>query len=135
MTDRQRALVSSIVYVVRNRRFFTWHRIGVRRIPDGAKMYEFHGELMPQKIDMQDERYQKIMDESYLENPWGVKIQFIGAKATDRIKIIIPENSIEFRGEDGDFFKYEGRCYLNDDKIEIRDYSQDKDKYLYQIIW
>ncbi len=134
MTDRQRALISTIVYVVRNRRFFSWHRIGARRL-DGAKMYEFNGELLPDSIDLKDDRYNKIIDENYLENPWGVRLQFIGRKVTDRIKLIIPESSVDFRGEDGDYFRFEGRYYANDDKVEIRDYSQDRDKYVYRIIW
>lgn len=134
MTDRQRALVSTIVYVVRNRRFFSWHRIGARCL-NGAKMYEFNGELLPDSIDLKDDRYNKIIDENYLENPWGVKLQFIGRKVTDRIKLLIPEQSVDFRGEDGDFCRFEGRYYANDDKVEIRDYSQDRDKYVYRIIW
>ena len=134
MTDRQRALVATIIYTIRNKRVFAGHRVGVRRISDGVKMYEFNGDINSKFINLRDDRHNRVTHQEFYKNPWGVKIEFIG-KSTDRIKILIPKNSVSFHGEDGDYFRFEGRCYLNDDKIEIRDYSQDKDKYLYRVIW
>ncbi|MGD9129173.1 MAG: hypothetical protein PVJ09_01670 [Candidatus Woesebacteria bacterium] len=136
MTDRQRALVSSIVYVFRNRRFFNWHRIGVKRVPDGAKMYEFNGKVMLDSVDLQDDKYHKIIDQDLrLDSPIVIKLEFLGKRGTDLLKIQLYKDSSNFYGEDGDLFKFEGQYYKNSDQIEIRDYSQDKDKYVYRIIW
>jgi len=135
MTDRQRASLAAIVYTVRNRRFFSWHRIGVKRLPGGAHMYEFNGKIMPDSIDVNDDKYNKIMDRGYLSNPWGVKYDFIGKRGTDQIKLVLPEKSVNFYGYDGDFSRFEGTYYAPSDIVDIRDYSQDKDKYVYRIIW
>lgn len=135
MTDRQRAFISVLVFTVTNRRFFTWHRVGVKRLPDGAQMYEFNGLLMPNEINLQDDRYNKITDRSYQDNPWVVRVDFVSRRGTDLLKLEMPAGSTDFRGEDGDFFRFEGRYFANSDQIEIRDYSQDKDKYLYRIYW
>lgn len=135
MTDRQRAFLAAIIYVYKNDKFFNWHRIGVKRLPDGAKMYEFNGELKKLSMNLQDERYNKMIDLDYRDDPFTLRFHFIGRRDTDLIKLIMPEKSNDFRGEDGDLFKYEGRYYSPSDQVEIRDFSQDKDKYLYRIIW
>lgn len=134
MTNRQRALVSALVYVVRNRRFFNWHRIGVRDAESG-KTYEFHGEFMPIALNMQDDKYNQIRHQTFYDNPWKVKFSFISRQGTDQIELKIWDKSSSFEGQDGDYYHFDGRCYANSDQVEISDNSQDKRRYLYRIIW
>lgn len=135
MTDRQRALLATMVYTVRNRRFFAWHRVGVKRLPDGVNMYQFSGKLLINEIDLNDEKYNRIIDSTYYDNPWTVKYDFIGKRGTDQIKLVLPAESVNFYGYDGDLFRFEGTYYAPADTVDIRDFSQDKDKYVYRIIW
>jgi hypothetical protein len=137
MTNRQRAFTAAIVFTVRNRRFFNWHRIGVRDIESG-KDYEFHGQFMPRRIDLQDEKYNKMTDSSFIDSAaleWGAKIDFIAKRGTDTIELRLYDKSITFEGKDGDYYRFEGRYYVNAEEVEISDYSQDKRRYTYRITW
>lgn len=134
MTDRQRALIAALVYTIKNKKYFNSHRIGVRRLPNEAYMYEFNGEILSNSIYLRDEKFNLILHEGYEKDPLKVKIKFIGEIGTERFSLVLPErNDFEGRVENRDHF--EGRYYLNDDLVEIHDDTQDKDKYVYRIIW
>jgi len=135
MTDRQRAFVSSLVYVVKNKRFNSNHSIGVKRLPDGAVMYEFRGKWLKDSISIQDDKYHRAFDSDFLSNPWGVKVRWQGKLATATLKIVIPEDGSQFYGHDGDYYRFEGTYYAPSSNVEIRDQSQDRYKYAYRIIW
>jgi len=135
MTDRQRAFVCSLVYVARNDKFTNYHSIGVKRLPDGAVMYEFKGSWEKDSLDTRDDKYNRMMDDEYFQNPYGIKIKWFGQRRTERIKLKMPLDQTQFRGIDGDYYRFEGTYYHLSDKIEIRDYSQDRYKYVYRIIW
>jgi len=135
MTDRQRAFICTLVYVFKNKRFFGWHRIGVKRIPDGAKMYEFHGEIKPDTISIQDDRYNRAVDDRFFTNPWGAEVSWIGKRRTDRLKVKSSEGSTSFSGVGTEYSNFDGQYYPPEDKIKIRDYSQDRQEYVYRITW
>jgi hypothetical protein len=135
MIDRQRAFVSALVYAVKNQRFTNYHSIGVKRLPDGARMYEFRGQWQKNSLSIQDDHYNKIIDSQFYDNPWGVEVTWIGKRRSERIKIKIPHESTRFYGIDGEYFRFEGAYYAPSDKVEIRDSSQDTYKYVYRILW
>ena len=135
MLDRQRAFTCALVYLVKNQKFTNYHSVGMKRLPDGARMYEFRGKWLKNSLSIQDDRYNKIIDSQYYENPWGVEINWIGKRCSERIKIMIPQDSTRFYGMDGDYFRFEGTYYAPSDKIEIRDSSQDALKYVYRALW
>ena len=133
MTDRQRAFISALVSVVKTKRFSKYHRLGVKRLPEESVMYEFRGTWLPESISIYDDKNNSIYDDQFLTNPWGVKFAWQGSKRTERLKVLMPEG-FGFYGEDGDFFSFTGN-FLSPDKVEIRDNSQDKDKYVYRITY
>lgn len=136
MTDRQRAFVSALVYVMKNKKFHSNHSVGVKRLPDGALMYEFRGKWLKDSISLRDDKYISITDSDFYNKPWGVMIRWQGIKlGTANIKILIPDDGSQFSGHDGEFERFEGTYYSPSDSIEIRDYSQDKYKYTYRITW
>ncbi len=134
MIDRERALIATLVYTFKNKEFFNSHRVGVKRMPDEAKMYEFNGEILPNSINLRDDKYYQANHDEFLTNPTGVKIEFTWRKGSNKIKLLLPEG-YDFRGEEEDGSRFEGRYYPHSDIVEIRDYSQDKDKYVYRIKW
>lgn len=135
MFDRQRAFVCALVYVVRNHRFHSYHSIGVKRLPDAARMYDFRGEWLKDSLSIQDDKYNKVIDREFLSNPYGVKVQWIGHRRTAEIKAKISPDESKFWGHDADYYRFEGVYYPPSDKVEIRDTSTDKYKYVYRIVW
>ncbi len=135
MIDRQRAFVACLVYIARNQRFTSYHRLGVKRLPDGAHMYEFKGEWNKRSLSIQDDRYNKVIDDQYYDNPYGVQVTWIGKRRSERIKIRAPFDSTRFYGTDGDYYRFEGKYYTPSDKVEIRDTSRDVYKYVYRVVW
>lgn len=135
MTDRQRAFICAAVYVVKNKRFTPYHSIGVKRLPSGAKMYEFSGEWQKDSFSVKDDKYNKVVDSDFYDKPWGVKLRWQGTLRTVDLKLKVPEGGSRFYGEDGDYFKFEGTYYAPSNTVEIRDQSQDKLKYVYSITW
>ncbi|MBD3250774.1 MAG: hypothetical protein GF381_04390 [Candidatus Pacebacteria bacterium] len=135
MTDRQRAFLCALIYTVKNDRFFNWHRIGVKRVPDGARMYDFHGEIKPDSISIEDDRYNKAYDQRFLENPWGVELKWVGSRRTDDLKIRSSQGATTFYGVGTDYYKFEGWYYRLDTEVKLRDYSQDRREYVYRITW
>jgi hypothetical protein len=98
-------------------------------------MYEFRGQWQKNSLSVQDDRYNKIIDSQFYDNPWGVEVTWIGKRRSERIKIKIPHESTRFFGTDGEYFRFEGTYYAPSDKVEIRDSSQDAYKYVYRILW
>ncbi len=135
MTDRQRAFISAVVYIVKNNRFAPHHSVGVKRLPDGAVMYEFSGEWLKDSFSVRDDKYNRIIDSEFYQNPWGVNFRWQGSLRTVYLKLIIPEKGSNFYGQDGDYFRFEGTYYAPSTTVEIRDQSQDKYKYVYRITW
>lgn len=135
MTDRQRAFVSAMVYVAKNARFASYHSIGVKRMPDGLKMYEFRGEWRQDSISVQDDKYNRAYDRQYYSNPWGIEVNWIGQRSSDYLRIRVPLDGSRFYGLDGDYFKFEGSYYAPSTQVEIRDTSQDRYQYAYRISW
>lgn len=134
MTDRQRAAIAAVVYTIKNKKYFSWHRIGVKRI-DGLTMYDINGELTRHKINLKDDKYYYIRDQQILDDGYHLKIDYQWTKGTDVLELKLKKGSSSFEGYDGDYFRFEGRYFDNSDEVEIRDYSQDKDKYVYRITW
>ncbi|KUK79692.1 MAG: hypothetical protein XD95_0197 [Microgenomates bacterium 39_7] len=135
MTDRQRAFISAVVYVVKNNKFRSYHSAGVKRLPDGAVMYEFSGEWQKNSISVRDDKHNRAVDSDFFENPWGVKFRWQGSLRTVYLKLIIPKDGSSFYGQDGDYFRFDGTYYSPSNIVEIRDQSQDKYKYVYRINW
>lgn len=133
MTDRQRAFVSALTYVVKLNNFVDYHRVGVRRLPLEVMMYEFRGAWQKNNLSIYDDKENKIHSHQFYKDPWGVQITWQGKKRTEQLKIILPDG-LSIRGEDGDYFKFNGR-YYSPDKVEIKDYSQDTDRYVYRVVW
>jgi len=135
MTDRQRAFIATVVYVVKNGKFNHHHSVGVKRLPDASLMYEFRGEWEKDSFSIRDDKYNRVIDSDFFDNPWGVKFSWQGRLRTVYLKLIIPKDGSSFYGQDGDYFKFDGTYYAPSDTVEIRDQSQDKDKYIYRIYW
>ncbi len=134
MTDRQRAFISSLVYTYKNQRFTNYHRLGVKRMPDGARMYEFKGEWLLDSLSIQDDKYNKAYDSRFYQKPYGLELTWVGKRRSETLKLRLPDGS-HFYGQDGEYFRFEGWYYKPSDKVEIRDSSQDKDKYAYRVTW
>lgn len=136
MTDRQRAFVSALVYLVKNNLFAGSHGIGVKPMSSGATPYEFRGEWKKDSILVRDDKHNRAEATSFSSNQWGAKISWQGRISSADIDIKIPEGSSQFSGHyNADYSNFEGTYYAPSDTVEIRDHSQDKDKYYYRIIW
>lgn len=133
MIDRQRAFVCALVYVIKNKRFCNYHRIGVKRIPDGARMYEFNGTWQKDSISVQDDKYNKVIDNRFYENPYGVQVRWVSRSQDLKIRASLKDS--HFYGQDGEYYRFEGDYYSPGSKIEIRDRSTDRYKYAYRIMW
>ena len=130
MTDSQRAFISALAYVFKNEKFANYRRIGVARLPTYARKYAFSGEWKKESIKTQSEEPKALINtvESYSESS-GYNLQWT-ERNTMYIKLYMEKGS-GFHGRDGDNFKFEGR--VSSMNVEIRDYSQDKDKYFYRV--
>jgi|GEM_PF-2106844 len=136
MTNRQRAFVSALVYLVKNNLFTGSHRIGVKSMASGATPYEFSGVWKKDSILVRDDNRNRAEATSFSSNQWGAKIRWQGSISNADIDIRIPEGSSQFYGRySADYSNFEGTYYAPSDTVEIRDHSQDKDKYYYRIDW
>lgn len=133
MTDRQRAFIAALVYVTHNQYYSGYEDYGVKRLPDGLNMYYFRGVWLRNDLAIDDDKYHKILDYQYFDDPYGVDVTWIGQKRTDTLRIKIPKDNSRFYGYDGDYFQFEGTYYRPDDEVKIRDTSQDRYEYAYQI--
>ncbi|MBD3279689.1 MAG: hypothetical protein GF390_03190 [Candidatus Pacebacteria bacterium] len=135
MTYRQQAAMAAIIYTIKNNRFFNSHNLGVKLIPDGARMYNFSGQITKDSINFRDDKNNRISDSQYYQNPWGVELDYISSRRSDRLKLYLPENSSSFYGKDGDYFRFDGNYYSPSTEVSIRDTSQDRYESVYRITW
>ncbi len=135
MTDRQRAFIAALAFIVKNSKFTSNHRVGVKRIPDGAYMYEFRGEWLKDSLSILDDKYNRVYNGSFYEDPWGVKARWQGKLGVDDLMIRIPVKGSNFYGHGDDYARFEGTYYAPSYDVEIRDQSQDRYKYVYRITW
>jgi len=133
MTDLQRAFISALVYVYKNEKFSNYKRIGVARLPTYAKKYAFSGEWNKDSIETRSEEEKAMINsiDIYAE-PGGYKIEWT-ERSTVYIEIHM-QKGLGFHGRDGDNFKFEGRL-SSSTTVDVRDYSQDKDKYVYRVTY
>ena len=136
MTDRQRAFVSALVYLVKNNLFTKERRIGVKPVSSGGTPYEFKGIWQKDFIEVRDDKHYHADSKSFSSNQWGAKIRWQGSISSADIYIEIPEGSSSFSGSyNKDYSTFVGTYYPPSDTVMIQDHSQDKDKYYYRIDW
>lgn len=125
----------ALAYVARNQRFTAYRSIGVKRLPEGAAVYEFKGEWRQQSLTVKDDQYNRIIGRTFYEKPYGVAVDWRGQNRSQKLTVKIPLDSSRFSGRDGESYPFEGSYYPPSDTVEIRDRSQNKYKYAYRILW
>jgi hypothetical protein len=127
MTDRQRAFISALVYVVKHDEFNQKLRIGVTRTSHGKVDYAFNGCWLGDLISVIDDQYNRVYSYQFYKKPWAVEFTWQGSKSEERLKLTIPEGR-DFYGTDGDKIRFSGQ-FNSPRTIKISDRSHGSDFY------
>ncbi|MEA2056560.1 MAG: hypothetical protein U9O78_02485 [Patescibacteria group bacterium] len=131
----QRALISAVVYAVKNEKFTNSRTVSIRSLQVSSLRMAFSGKWTEEKIDVYERKYYYNFESTSLsKSPYKIMIK-CGSPLDDRIELEIPTNSSRFTGRSSQSGYFEGDYTRPGTKVRIRDSGSKKYNYAYEVNW